>query len=290
MLPSVFSTVFYGVTALYNLFSGLDELGFDDLAGLAVYDSETGGKAAAMDKKKDDIKKEIKPEDYIYEKNYDCPSCGKSFISHTLRQSRLKFSRSDTDLRNIFEPFDPIYYDAILCPHCGYAAMTAFFKNLTEKQADIIKAEITSRFKRKDYKAPYSVETAVERTKYALLNAVIRKARTSEKANICLKIAWLYRDAGDKTNEAIFIQKALEGFLMAREKETPPICGMDGDTLTYLIGDLYRRNGDISQAMKWIGQLVVDRQVKKSLKDKALELKELMVNERKQPQPGIQKK
>ncbi|MCL2703973.1 MAG: DUF2225 domain-containing protein [Defluviitaleaceae bacterium] len=218
----------------------------------------------------------IDPKDYIYEKKYTCPCCEEEFLNYTVRASRVRFRSADTDLRSHFTPFDPLYYDALICPFCGHAAMSAFMGHVTDAQAQRVKAEITSRFIARDYPIVYTPQDAIERMKYALLTAVVKNVKASQQANICLKLSWVYRDAGDPGQEMIFAKRALEGFVKAVEKEVPPISGMDSDLVTYLIGDLYRRTGSNSEALKWLGRVLVDKGVKRSIKDKALIVKEII--------------
>jgi hypothetical protein len=216
------------------------------------------------------------PAQFIYEKKYDCPCCEKEFLNYTVRASRAKFVRAESDLRNHFAPFDPLYYDALICTHCGHAAMTAFMGHVTEAQGAHVKDEITKRFKPKDYPIAYTPEIAIERMKLALYTAVVKNVKISQQANICLKICWVYRDAGDKEHEMMFAKKALDGFVKALEKEDPPIAGMEPDLVMYLVGDLFRRTGNSSEALKWLSRVISSHGVKKSIKDKALEVKQLI--------------
>jgi uncharacterized protein (DUF2225 family) len=218
----------------------------------------------------------IDPKNYIYAKEYNCPCCDQHFFDYTVRASRVRFKSADTDLRNRFEPFDPLYYDALMCSRCGHTAMSAFMGHVTDAQAKRVQAEITSRFQPKEYPMAYTPADAIERMKYALLTAVVKDVKTSQMANICLKLSWVYRDAGDSENEKVFAKRALEAFIKALEKEDPPISGMDTDMVTYLIGELHRRTGNNQEAMKWIAKVLSGQGVKKSIKDKALEVKNLI--------------
>jgi len=59
--------------------------------------------------------------------------------------------------------------------------------------------------------------------------------KDSEKAMICVKIAWLYRLKNDRENEKKFLYPALQGLIKAYEYELLPVAGMDGPSLEYLI-------------------------------------------------------
>lgn len=258
-----------------DMFSGLEELGFSNLPKVELFKDE---KTEAL-KKKDE--KPVNPADYIYKKKYSCPNCEKDFENFAVRPSKIRHGKSDTDLRNYFEPFDPLYYDVILCPFCGYAALTTYFASLREKQSELIRENISKKFNTREYPIVYTPKIAIERHKLALYNAIVKEAKNSEKANICLKLTWLMRDAGDAAGELEFQKHALDGFCKAYESEEFPICGMDPLTLAYLIGELSRRAGDLNRALKWLGRVITARNVNTRLKNRAVEVKELINTERK---------
>ena len=64
---------------------------------------------------------------------------------------------------------------------------------------------------------------------------------------------------------------------MAITKETYPICGMDQETLDYLIATMAFQLGDLEKASRFLSAVILSKTVKKSTKDKALELKEEII-------------
>jgi len=54
------------------------------------------------------------------------------------------------------------------------------------------------------------------------------------------------------------------------------MCGMDQNTLSYLLADLARRVGKVEDAKRWVSKVLVARNANKRIKDKALDLKELL--------------
>ena len=100
----------------------------------------------------------------------------------------------DKDLRPRFKYFDPMKYDVIMCPHCGYAALGRYFPNLNKYQIDDIRVKICMNYKHEPNKGPiYTYDYAKRLYQLALANAVVKKAKNSEKAYICLKSAWVIR-------------------------------------------------------------------------------------------------
>ena len=249
-----------------NLFSGLEALGLKKLSNMNVYDEKEKVEKRAPEAEKRDTVDEA---DFVFDKSYTCPACDKEFKSKMVKTGKFKLQKVDTDLRPVYQFVDPLKYDAIVCPHCGYAALSRFFKYITSTQANLIKENISDSFQGlKEYGDVYSYDDAIVRHKLVLANTIIKKAKTSERAYTCLKLAWLMRgkaeslpeDAPDykeqvaalAKEEFAFIKNAYEGFEEAFSKETFPMCGMDENTLTLLVAELARKIGKTDECSRWI--------------------------------------
>lgn len=232
-----------------GLLSGLAHFGLKNLEDLEIYGEEnnegsrTKGKAAA---------KVVHEEEFLFDKSYTCPVCGQVFKARTVKTGRAKLIGSDQDLRPRYEHIEILKYDVVMCPSCGYAALSRFFAFVTGQQAKHIKEKICGNFiGQKEVKETFTYDEALERYQMALANAIVKKAKASEKAYICLKTAWLLRSKAehlskdlpdyeaqkkqceDEENE--FLHHAMEGFLTARRSEGFPVCGLDESTVDYLI-------------------------------------------------------
>lgn len=278
-----------------DLFSGLESLGLGSLEGMSIYDEE---KKATTDTKGQAAVHEVTEEELLLDRTFKCPVCDTQFKSKTVKTGKVRLLSQDTDLRPKYTPFDALKYDAVACPKCGYAAVARFFNMMTTPQAKLIKEKISAGFKGIDNeKSTYSYEDAIERHKLALVNAVVKKARISERAYTCMRLGWLYRGMAEalpkdtpnyettmqslKAQENEFIKNAYEGFSAALSKEDFPICGMDENTLVYLVADLARRSGKYDIALKLLSEVITSRSAKSALKDKARDLKEIISAERK---------
>ncbi|SKA85201.1 hypothetical protein SAMN05443428_106129 [Caloramator quimbayensis] len=255
-----------------RIFSGLENLGFNDLKDVEIYKSDNISEDAPTEKK------EIKIQEYLYDKSYACPVCGNNFKEKTVKIGKARLISKDTDLMPKYENINPLFYDVVICPRCGYSALIRYFDKIKQDQADLIRLKISSKFKAKIYPDIYDLDTAIERYKLALLNSVVKNAKNSEKAYICLKTAWLYRLKDSKEDEKKFLEQAFIGFKEAYEKEAFPICGMDKFTLMYLLGELSRRLGDNPEALLWFSKVIVSTNVSPRLKELARDQKDLIKN------------
>ena len=203
----------------------------------------------------------------------------------------------DLDLRPDYDELDQNKYDVIACPHCGYAALARYFPTLNKYQIEDIRVQIGMNYRKMEYDEPtYSYEYARSLYQLALANAVVKKAKNSEKAYICLKTAWVIRGetqrldpaddgyeekkADNDAQERELLTNALDGFAMARQTEEFPIAGMDTSTLDYLMAALAVETERYDLASRLISELLVSKVANSRIKDKARVLKETMAEQR----------
>lgn len=279
-----------------GILSDFKEFGFNDSANLFATAEEKGEKAATQKKQKK-TPEEIEQES-LFDKSYTCPVCGNAFTAKTVRTGKIKLEGSDIDLRPKYQQMDPLKYDAIVCHKCGYAAISRYFGTITPPQAKLIQENISADYK--DTPEPegiFDYDYALAIHKLALLNAVVKKARASEKAYICLKMAWLCRGKAEslpestenyeeiirqcKANEKELLSNACQGFSAAVESESGDICGMDEITTDYLVASLKALTGDFETAMKLLSGVMVDHNANARIKEKARDLKEEIQKRRK---------
>lgn len=273
---------------------GLKKFGLGDLEEEELYDDPKKNTA-----KKEEVKKEVVPlneETLLFDKKYTCPICDGTFNSKTVRSGKVRTKGVDVDLRPDYDEIDQIKYDIITCPNCGYSALARYYGNLTKFQCDEIRNKISANYKKQEFSGTtYSYEEAHIRYELAIATAMVKKAKNSEKAYLCLKMAWLLRgetqrldpeaegyEAKKKSNdeqEMELLKKALDGFVIARQSETPPIAGMDEMTLDYLMSALALETKDYETALKMVGSIITSRTANSRLKEKAKDLKELINEE-----------
>ncbi len=275
-----------------GILSGLDQFGLGNLENADLYATPN-----KEDKEGAPAHKEPEEIDFLFDKSYTCPVCDKEFKTKTVKVGKAKLLGTDSDLRPKYDKIDSLKYDIILCPHCGYAALSRYFKVLTTPQAKLIKENISKGFKPIPEHAVYSYDDAMERYKLALANAIVKRGKASEKAYICLKMAWIIRgkmeqlditdDAYDamaqqcQTDEMELLKSALEGFLAARQSESFPMCGMDETTVDYLIAVTAIKFEKYDVAAKLVSSILISPNANARMKDKARDLKQQILEERK---------
>lgn len=274
-----------------GLLSGLEQFGLTNLENADLYEQPKKEEPEQVEQKVDPVQLE---KDYLFEKSYTCPVCDNEFKAKTVKMGKAKFLGSDMDLRPRYEHIDMLKYDILLCPKCGYAALGRFFKYLTSMQVKQIKENISASFKEiKDEDDIYTYEKALGRYKLALANAIVKKGKASEKAYICLKAAWLLRGMKENLDESAadykqkkaeceksemeFLKNAMDGFMTAKSSEGYPMCGMDEETVDYLIAVLAMQFGKYDIASKLIASILTSKDANSRMKDKARDVKEILV-------------
>lgn len=234
----------------------------------------------------------------LFDKKYTCPVCDNAFLGKTVRTGKARLLKTDMDLRNIFEGIEPLKYEVILCSKCGYAALAKFFDSVTSIQQKYISEKITPNFKPiNDDGETYSYEQALTRYNIAYANAVVKMAKVSEGGYICLKSGWLCRSYKESLEEAgaeahqiqkieemerEYLQKAYDHFTKAVQTEDFPICGMDENTVDYLLAVLAMECGDYSVSSKLLSKLITSSFCNNRVKDKARDVKEVLMEKMKE--------
>jgi uncharacterized protein (DUF2225 family) len=280
--------------ALANLFSGLEAFGLGNLSGIDIYEEKEKENA---NKQNEASKPSFSEEDVIFDKTFNCPVCDSEFKSKTVKSGKVKLLSLDSDLRPVYQNMDPLKYDAIVCPSCGFAALNRFFKYVTSAQSSLIKNNITAAFRGiKEPSGIYDYDDAIARHKLALVNAIVKKSKTSERAYTCLKTAWVIRGKAEhlpadlpdykeqiaalEKEELDFISKAYVGFDEAFSKEDFPMCGMDENTITLLVAELARKTGKLDEASRWLSKVLISKDANDRIKQKARDIKEMIRDQR----------
>ena len=279
-----------------NLFEGLEQFGLKAQEMNNLFEDEKKIVKSADGNK--EASEEIPTEDsFLLEKGIRCAVCDKGFKTKMIKNGRIKRLEPDADLRPRFQYIDTLKYDVSSCPNCGYTAMNRYFDHISSAQIKLIKEQICANFTPtgKEEPAVYDYDTAIGRYKLALYTTMVKKGKTSEKAYTCLKIAWLYRgkaetlDAKDpsnavaikecKTQEEMFYAQAYEGFMKAVSSEMFPMCGMNQNTVDYILAYMSTHFKRYDVASKCIANILQSPSAQNKTKERARDLKEKIIAE-----------
>ena len=207
---------------------------------------------------------------YLFKKTVTCPVCNSVFKSICVKSKTSRIESKDSDFFIRYTPkVNPYFYDVWLCNSCGYAAMKSDFEHIRNFRKNMVKSNITPKWTPRDYPETFDEKMAIERYKLALLNAMLISSPESTKAMIALKIAWMYRLLEDHDSELSFLKQAVQGFINTYQYEHLPVYGLQKDSLTYLIGELYRKLGDDHEALIWLAKTLGDTNASYKIKEMA---------------------
>lgn len=238
----------------------------------------------------------------LLDKTIHCPVCDNVFKSKAVKNGKVRRLEPEGDLRPRFQYIDTLKYEVDSCPYCGYSAMRRYFDHLAPIQRKMVKENISVNFMKngnngntvKPLPATYTYAEAVARYKLALYNTEVKRGAVSEKAYTCLKISWLYRGKceealakgetedsesvkKDRQEERRFYEEAYVNMEKAVETERPPICGMDENTMDFLLAGMSYRLEKYDRASRYVSRVLSSNGANRHMKDKALDLKQEIV-------------
>lgn len=239
--------------------------------------------------------------EFLLEKSIRCPVCERVFKTLQPKSGRVKRLESDNDLRPRCEGIDIMKYNVCACPACGYTALSSskYFETINPNQKKLVEDKICKTFDPESIAEAYKPETkewdydtAIGLHQLSLYNAMVKGAKTSEKAYNCLVLSWLLRgkaetiendpeakdeyDALKKEENELYTQ-AYEGLMKAASTENFPIAGMDETTYNYLLATMSFRFGDMSMASKLLASIIQSPATSPKIKDKARDLKDEII-------------
>ncbi|MCR5591117.1 MAG: DUF2225 domain-containing protein [Lachnospiraceae bacterium] len=280
-----------------GLLDGLSNMGLGKLEGAEIFEEEKKPEAPKREEPKPKAEPEFDENDVLFDKSVQCPVCDKKFSYRAVRTGKARLIGQDPDLRPKYDKFDPSKYDVIVCPDCGYAVLTRYFAALPSAQIKLLKEGIGGRVRGVSNSPVLSYDDAIQRYQLALASSIVKHAKDSEKAYVCLKMGWVMRgkretipvDAPDYDEQVTELNKdenealkaAYEGFVSARQKENFPIAGMDEVTVDYLIAVLATRFGEFDTAQKLISGILTNKAANSRIKDRTRDLKEMVLEQMK---------
>jgi len=188
-----------------------------------------------------------------------CPVCGQKAPVTKVR-SRLITLKTDSDFCVHYKDFNPYYYTVWICENCGYAADEKhFLAPMPERKKKIITDFLNGRkigFAHKDLRTRIE---AVAAFKLAIFYAEMLQESLGHIAGLYLKMAWLFREAGEADKEAAALEQAVANYEKSLETERYPLGTLTDTTVMYLVGALLERLGNTDRATQYLSRIVSDK-------------------------------
>ncbi|ADY57567.1 Protein of unknown function DUF2225 [Syntrophobotulus glycolicus DSM 8271] len=200
-------------------------------------------------------KRQVEP---LYDKNVKCIFCGKHFKTKKVRSTFAKSFKTDSDFCPHYqeESENPLYYYVNVCPACGFAFSDEFSDYIGALTKKKIESQIADKWDRSFYCSDRDREKGIRTYKLAIYSAELAEQRHIVFANLCMRLAWIYRKQGDLDSEKRFLA------LAAKEYETSFIntdfagTAMTEIQILYLIGELNRRLGNYQESLQYFQSVV----------------------------------
>ena len=177
-----------------------------------------------------------------------CPVCGKSFQSQAVASTNAVGGKR-TDFHERAAGTQPLAYQIHTCDGCGYSGGEADFTH----EADIgplLKEHVLNEL------APRGPWVTTGSVKYEAAAKVAGWQGLEDRhiADLLLRAAWCCVDEGDVEAERYFRRHAAWAFESALAKYDA-VPAEERAVLTYLVGELWRRIGDLVQAHAWFDRV-----------------------------------
>jgi uncharacterized protein (DUF2225 family) len=201
------------------------------------------------------------PLEPYYEKKIACPYCEVSYSTRKVRSRVANPYKIDTDFcpRYKADQINPLYYNVNVCHSCGYSFNDKFYSFFPPGAKEEIQDKIVRSWRGQDYSNERDFEKAVETYKLAIYCAELKREKPIVLAGLCMRLAWLYRYQEDAVNETRFLQLALKKYedqLMGSSSFDPDMSEMK---VIYLVGEIQRRLGMDTEAVKSFSSVVNHR-------------------------------
>jgi uncharacterized protein len=174
-----------------------------------------------------------------------CPICQNSFQSQAVVTTNA-FGGKRTDFHERAAGTQPLAYLIHMCSECGYSGGERDFANECEI-SPLLKEHVLNEL------APCATQLNTGSGKYEAAAKVAEWQGLEERhiADLLLRAAWCCVDEGDIEAERYFRRHAAWMFERALAKYDG-VPTEERAVLTYLVGELWRRIGDLRQSKSWL--------------------------------------
>ena len=179
-----------------------------------------------------------------------CPVCTRDFTDQAVLSTN-SFGGKRTDFHERAAGKQPLPYYVHTCPRCGYSGGEHGFSDDVEVASSVAEHIQYELMPRVEQEMPLS---GSEKYEMASKVASWRGADSREVADLLLRAAWCCVDEGDIEAERYFRRRAALAFADALA-EYDVVAKDERAVLTYLVGELWRRVGDMGRSHEWFGKV-----------------------------------
>jgi uncharacterized protein len=177
-----------------------------------------------------------------------CPVCGNNFESQAVVTTNA-FGGKRTDFHEQAAGTQPLAYLVHMCEECGYSGGENDF-NPEGEVSPLLKEHVLNEL------TPSISFSITGSAKYEAAAKVAEWQGVEERsvADLLLRAAWCCVDEGDTEAERYFRRQAAWMFERALARYDG-VANEERAVLTYLVGELWRRIGDMNQARTWFDRV-----------------------------------
>ena len=178
-----------------------------------------------------------------------CPVCETGFRSQAV-VSTNSFGGKRTDFHERAAGTQPLPYLIHTCARCGYSGAERDFTEDADV-SPVLKERVLNELAPA---ATVGLRSGSEKYEAAAKVAEWQNLEPRHVADLLLRAAWCCVDEGDVEAERFFRRKAAWKFEEALES-FDGVARDERAVLTYLVGELWRRTGDLRQAHQWFARV-----------------------------------
>ena len=179
-----------------------------------------------------------------------CPVCDNHFRSQAV-VSTNSFGGKRTDFHERAAGMQPLPYLVHTCTACGFSGVERSFVEGSDV-SPLVRSQVLTVLTPRV--AQHQLDTPSERYHAAAQVAEWRGDHPRHIADLLLRAAWCCVDDSDHEGERYFRRAAAARFVEALELPDS-VPDTERAVLTYLVGELWRRIGDIPQADAWFARV-----------------------------------
>lgn len=239
---------------------------------LAIVPTLVGGQQAVGPKKpKSTVTMEAPPEhekgklSAFYPQAVQCPICTTKFEATRVRTKALKAIKRDSDFHSVYEGVNPVHYAVYVCPHCQYAAFDDSWSSLSEGARRRLEEDIDAR-RRSALEMEFTGERDFDTVMIAYLLALrcydLREPDVRRRAGLLHRLAWIAREMENVELEQQYLALARSDYLKTFQQDSR-ITDEAAVTMSYLLGDLSLRLGQVDEAVNWFDKTLRMEQAQK---------------------------